>query len=91
MEILFLILRAGPVRASLVYEKAREEGVSRRTLERAKRVLRVKSGRQSTKYHWWWEWRLSEQDNEILAHLRDKYNALEKPDESVSPVIVTTL
>jgi hypothetical protein len=89
MEILFLILRDGPRMSKDIYAKAKEEGAARRTIERAKKALRVKSGRQKSSLFWWWEWRLPEQDNELLAHLRQKYDALDN-DVSNDQVSVET-
>lgn len=87
MEILFLILREGPRQSKEVYEKAREEGAAKRTIERAKKALRVKSGRMKNNYHWWWQWRLPEEGNEILTHLQEKYDALDNPNTNVTTAI----
>ena len=59
MEVLFLILRYGPVESQKVYKKSRESGIADRTLQRAKLVLRVKSERKIWyKRSWNWMWRL---------------------------------
>jgi hypothetical protein len=49
----------------------------------------VRSRRQKNNCHWWWEWRLPDQDNEILAHLREKYNALDNPEPAAQVVVAT--
>jgi len=85
MEILFLILRKGPDSAKDVRKRAKEEGVAGRTLDRAKAALGVKSERhQFSPYGWWhWQWRLPDEENEILAAIRQKYEALDA--EAVTP------
>ena len=91
MEILFLILRNGGCSSADVHEKAKKEGVAKRTLERAKKMLQVKSGRvQSGHYYWWWQWRLPDEDNEILTHLRNKYDALDGPVAAAIQVVSQT-
>jgi hypothetical protein len=76
-EVLFNILRNGPFRSQYVYEKAKAEGVAKKTLERAKDLLGAKSGRKQDKYSWWWEWYLPPEENEILTCIRQKYAAMD--------------
>jgi AAA domain len=89
MEILYLILRNGPRISREVYEKAKEEGAARRTIERAKKALRVKSGRKKSSHYWWWEWRLPDEENEILTHLHQKYDALDDATNNATITVET--
>lgn len=77
MEVLYLILRNGPMGAKYVVEKARLEQVAKRTLERAKRVLDVKPEREQGRWDWQWNWRLPDEETPVLRYLRDKYAALD--------------
>jgi hypothetical protein len=92
MEVLFLILREGPRSAKDVYREAREHGVATKTLQCAKAILGVESGRRTGKYRWYWEWFLPDQDTAIIHSLREKYAALDAPttEEIVSPDTVVT-
>jgi len=81
MQILYLILRDGPERAKHVIKKAQEEGVAKRTLERAKLVLGVKSERASNPGLWWWRWHLPDEDNPVLHLIKSKYEAVDSADE----------
>jgi len=51
-------LAYGPIPARLVYARASLAGIARRTLERAKRVLRVRSGVSQRSMRHQWQWRL---------------------------------
>jgi hypothetical protein len=59
-EVLLAILEKGPVSAKDVVRLAREAGVSKRTLDRAKRALRVRSIRSGSGWYSHWEWALPE-------------------------------
>lgn len=94
MEILFLILRYKPERAKDAIRRALHEGVARRTLDRAKAALRVKSERKQSEYFWSWQWRLPDEDSPLLSLLRQKYDALDaavapEHEESEQPVPTT--
>jgi hypothetical protein len=77
MEILFLILRDGPAPAEQVHQKARREGVAKRTLERAKAAMRVRSELRVISFDWYWQWKLPQEGNPIINHLRQKYDDLD--------------
>ena len=86
MEVLFLILRNGPDGAKDVYKKAAEAGVARKTLERAKKALGVPSCRRRFGiWNWTWVWLLPDQDNEMLAYFRQKYDALDAAPPTNAP------
>lgn len=89
MEILFLILREEPRAAREVIGRAREEGVAKRTLDRAKCMLRIKSERKKSSWHWHWIWRLPDEDNQVIQYLRDKYDALDSAaqEENLTQVV----
>ncbi len=84
-EVLFLILRGGPLPAKEVIDKARYEGVPKRTLERAKYVLGIKSERKLSTWCWHWVWRLPEQANSALQALAQKYLALDGAGAAAPP------
>lgn len=86
MDILFLILRNGPLHVEEVIRKAKQQGVAKRTLERAKVTLGVRSQRHDYGFHWHWEWQLPEDENAVLHALRQKYEALDaESQEAVAP------
>jgi len=91
MEILFLVLQDGPQRAKDVIKKARDDGVAKRTLERAKIGLRVKSERKMNPWGWSWQWRLPEEDNPVLHLIKAKYEAIDSAEsqevETMSPAV----
>ena len=86
-EVLFLILRDGPAPAQFVIAKAGQEGVARRTLERAKIQLRVRSERHQLQYGWHWLWRLPDEENPVLHYFTEKYAALdaESQENTLTP------
>lgn len=96
MEVLYLILRDGPLFAAEVVDRARYEQVAKRTLERAKAMLRVKAERKAYKSAWRWVWRLPDDENAALHYLREKYEALdasaqdEPPQQQMQPSVVDT-
>lgn len=76
-EVLYLIVRHGPVPAEDVLRRARRDGVARRTLYRAKCFLRVKSERKSAHVGSYWCWRLPDEPNPAVTYLTEKYAALD--------------
>lgn len=74
---MYLILRHEPVAAKDAIWKARREGIARRTLDRAKQVLRVKSERKASNWSWQWQWRLPDEVNQVLHYFQQKYAALD--------------
>ena len=76
-EVLFLCLRDGAEPARFVIRRGREEGVAKRTLERAKILLRVKSEREDYTVGWRWMWRLPAEENPVLHYFTEKYAALD--------------
>ncbi len=90
-EVLYLILRHESHPAEDVSWKAKREGVSRRTLYRAKKLLRVKSERKKSNWSWHWRWRLPDEPNHILNYFHAKYSALDAADETAgNPETVAT-
>jgi hypothetical protein len=74
LEVLYLILAAGPCRANDVKKQAGESCVAFRTLERAKAALGVVSERKQPSATWWeWVWRLPDEDTPLLAQVKGKY------------------
>jgi hypothetical protein len=76
--LLYTTLRDGEshgrdVHACEAYRRAAEEGVSKRTLERAKLALGVRSDRELTSFGWRWIWRLPDERNELLRSIQEKY------------------
>jgi hypothetical protein len=77
-EILFMILRSGPQPSREVWARAKKEDVAKRTYQRAKATLGIKPERRmELNGRWWWECRLPEQENELLAQIRQKFEALD--------------
>src|SRR5262245_5528383 len=56
-EFLLERLEAGPVKAEEIIEEAKQEGVAKRTLDRAKKDLGIKSRKTPSKFdgEWYWE------------------------------------
>ncbi len=52
IELLLEILKDGPVEASKIYSEAKKVEISKRTLMRAKKAVRVKSSKKGS--HWYW-------------------------------------
>ena len=72
-------------------KRGSEEGVAKRTLERAKILLRVKSEREDYTVAWRWMWRLPTEENPVLHYFTEKYAALdaESQENEVDPVLCT--
>lgn len=82
VEVLYSILLNGPMSVSDIRYRAREAGVSFRTLERAKVVLGVRSERRRVSSTFsYWVWTLPNEESPLLAHLRTKHS----PSETLSP------
>ncbi len=83
MELLVVVLAAGPVPAMEVYAKAKLEGHSPRTLQRAKDRLGVRSERSpGFGLDTYWEWSL-DQDNQLSNELLDRERAREADRQEV--------
>jgi hypothetical protein len=85
MEILYLILRDGAKWSKLVVEKAQQEQVAKRTLERAKAAMRVQSEPKKESWDWHWYWQLPTDENPVVTYLRNKYEAQEAAARAVTP------
>jgi hypothetical protein len=77
VEVLFLILKTGPVAANEAIKKATESGIARRTLDRAKAQLDVITFRKEGGWSWLWMWRLPPEGNEIVRRLEERYASTE--------------
>jgi hypothetical protein len=90
MEVLYLILKGGPEQAQEIYRRGAREGVARRTLERAKKTLRIKTGRAGHPIYWHWEWRLPNESNPVLHYLQEKYAVADAPAQQGAEVTVAS-
>jgi hypothetical protein len=56
-EFLLERLEAGPVKSDDLIEEAKQDGIAKRTLDRAKKELGIKSRKTPTKFdgEWFWE------------------------------------
>jgi hypothetical protein len=92
-EILFLLLQNGALPARQVIERAREHAVAKRTLERAKTDLGVKSFGKEDNFGFFhgfsWMWPLPEAENELLRRFREKYYS--PPENTTSGQVVRSL
>jgi len=68
-EVLETILKKGPLPARAVFGMAADAGISKRTLDRAKRILKVKSKKEGSGYSSKWSWQLPEEEKAPLAVL----------------------
>jgi hypothetical protein len=57
-EFLLERLRAGPVKADDIIDEAKQEGIAKRTLDRAKKELSIKSRKTPSKFDGAWFWEL---------------------------------
>jgi hypothetical protein len=57
-EFLLERLEAGPVKSDDLYEEAEQNGISKRTLKRAKKELQIKSRKEHEKMDGEWTWKL---------------------------------
>jgi hypothetical protein len=80
VEIVFLILRHKPEPSTEVITRATKEGVARRTLDRAKVALKINTRRVGNA-PWHWQWELPKDENPLVRHLREKYDALDATDK----------
>lgn len=82
------LLSQGPILASEVYEESEEIGISKRTLDRAKADLRIKS-QESPNKDWWWydplvsmdEYKLDEWYRKNSDWLKNNLNDLETSED----------
>jgi hypothetical protein len=69
--VLYSLLTEGPVWAKEVYRLAAAEGVSKRTLDRAKKALHIASRKRNSGKHSRWMWELPD-DEEVLRPYKDR-------------------
>jgi hypothetical protein len=75
-KVLFGILEKGPVPSREVYKSATAAGIAKRTLDRAKRELGVKSRKSGSGRDSRWFWQLPDR-SEVVSLIREKaHNAL---------------
>ncbi len=60
---LLQMLAGGPQTSKTVYAKAREAGIAKRTLDRAKKALKVRSWKKGSGKGSYWEWQLADPMN----------------------------
>lgn len=70
--VLYSILEQGPVAACKVFGIAGQAGVAKRTLDRAKKELRVKPQKHGSGKGSFWTWQLPDDDFGLLAELRQR-------------------
>jgi putative DNA primase/helicase len=58
-EFLLERLEAGPMKADDIIEEAKQDGIAKRTLDRAKKELGIKSRKTPTKFEGEWYWELA--------------------------------
>jgi hypothetical protein len=66
-EFIIQQLRCGPAQATDVFEAAKREGISLRTIKRAKRAIGVRARKSRGTTHGAWMWELPPR-NVITAH-----------------------
>src|SRR5262249_32298291 len=61
-------LEAGPVKAEDIIDEAKQEGIAKRTLDRAKKELGIKSRKTPSKFDGEWYWELPPKPKSATRH-----------------------